>query len=142
VGETVPPVPTLVDSSVLLDIIAPSPWVDWSAERLAAAADAGPIAINQIIYAEVAAGYRTQERLERTLSGVGVQRLNLPFSAAWRVAGAFVQYRRAGGPKTVPLPDFFIGAHAAAAGLPLLTRDPMRVRTYFPDVELIAPDTE
>jgi len=142
VGETVSPVPTLVDSSVLLDIIAPSPWVDWSAERLAAAADAGPIAINQIIYAEVAAGYRTQERLERTLSGVGVQRLNLPFSAAWRVAGAFVQYRRAGGPKTVPLPDFFIGAHAAAAGLPLLTRDPMRVRTYFPDVELIAPDTE
>lgn len=135
-----PAVPTLVDSSVLLDVIAPSAWREWSEQRLAAAADAGPIAINQVIYAEVAAGYRTQERLERALSGVGVQRLNLPFSAAWRVARAFSEYRRAGGPRTVPLPDFFIGAHAAAASLPLLTRDPKRVRTYFAEVELIAPE--
>lgn len=134
------PVATLVDSSVLLDVITSSAWRAWSEERLAAAADAGPIAINQVIYAEIAAGYRTQERLERTLSGVGVQRLNLPFSAAWRVALAFSEYRRAGGPRTVPLPDFFIGAHAATAGLPLLTRAPKRVRTYFEEVDLIAPD--
>lgn len=133
-------VPTLVDSSVLLDVIAESTWRSWSEQQLVAAADAGPIAINQVIYAEVAAGYRTQERLERALNGVGVQRLNLPFSAAWRVARAFSDYRKAGGPRTVPLPDFFIGAHAAAAGLPLLTRDPGRVRTYFKNVELIAPD--
>jgi len=131
--------PTLVDSSVLLDVIAASAWREWSEAHLAAAADAGPIAINQVIYAEVAASYRTQERLERALSGVGVQRLNLPFSAAWRVARAFSDYRRAGGPRTIPLPDFFIGAHAAAAGLPLLTRDPSRIRTYFGEVELVAP---
>lgn len=130
---------TLVDSSVLLDVISSSAWRTWSEERLARAADHGQVAINQVIYAEIAAGYTTQDRLERTLSGVGVKRLNLPFSAAWRVARAFSDYRAAGGPRTVPLPDFFIGAHAAVAGLRLLTRDPGRVRTYFPEVELTAP---
>jgi len=134
-------VPTvLVDSSVLLDVIVDSPWRRWSEEQLARASDAGEIAINQVVYAEIAAAYSTQERLERALGGVGVKRLNLPFSAAWRVARAFSEYRRAGGPRTVPLPDFFIGAHAAAASLPLLTRDPARIRTYFADVDLIAPD--
>ncbi|MGI8623728.1 MAG: type II toxin-antitoxin system VapC family toxin [Solirubrobacteraceae bacterium] len=131
---------TLVDSSVLLDVIAPSDWREWSAARLAEAADGGEVGINQVIYAEIAAGFATRERLERVLGGVGVKRLNLPFSAAWRVANAFSQYRRAGGPRTIPLPDFFIGAHAAAAGLPLLTRDPARVRTYFPEVDLLAPE--
>jgi len=130
---------TLVDSSVLLDVIAPSGWRAWSEEHLAQAADAGAVAINQVVYAEIAAGYSTQERLERALGGVGVKRLNLPFTAAWRVAQAFSQYREAGGPRTVPLPDFFIGAHAAVAKLVLLTRDASRVRTYFPEVELIAP---
>ena len=131
---------TLVDSSVLLDVIAPSDWREWSEQRLAAAADAGDIAINQVIYAEIAPGYSTKARLERAVNGLGVRRLNLPFGASWRVAAAFAEYRRAGGTRTTALPDFFIGAHAAVAGLPLLTRDARRIRRYFQDVDLIAPD--
>ncbi len=130
---------TLVDSSVLLDVVAPSPWRHWSEVALAAAVDAGPVGINQVVYAEVAVGFSSAGRLERTLQGVGFIRLGLPWSAAWRVAEAFRSYRSRGGPRTTPLPDFFIGAHAAAAGLRLLTRDAARVRTYFPEVELIAP---
>jgi predicted nucleic acid-binding protein len=130
---------TLVDSSVLLDILAPSEWRAWSEEQLAAVADAGDVAINQVVYAEVAAGFATRERLDRTLQGVGILRLNIPWTACWEAAQAFVAYRRRGGTRTAPLPDFFIGAHAATARLPLLTRDPARVRTAFPDVELIAP---
>jgi predicted nucleic acid-binding protein len=133
---------TLVDSSVLLDVMTTSPWRDWSEEHLAAAADAGDLAINQIVYAEVAVGFASADRLERTLQGVGLVRLGLPWAAAWRVAEAFRTYRRRGGARTTPLPDFFIGAHAAVAGLPLLTRDPRRVRTYFPEVTLTAPDVD
>ncbi len=131
---------TLVDSSVLLDVMAPSPWRAWSEEHLAMAADAGQIGINQVVYAEVAVGFASAERLERTLQGVGLMRMGLPWAAAWRVAEAFRQYRRRGGSRTTPLPDFFIGAHAAVAGLTLLTRDPRRVRTYFHEVSLTAPD--
>lgn len=131
---------TLVDSSVLLDVMAPSPWRDWSEEQLAEAAEAGEIAINQVVYAEIAVGFATIERLERTLQGVGLKRLSLPWAAAWRVSEAFLAYRRRGGPRATPLPDFFIGAHAEVSGLTLLTRDPRRVRTYFEDVALIAPD--
>jgi predicted nucleic acid-binding protein len=130
---------TLIDSSVLLDIMAPSPWREWSEQQLARAIDAGEVAINQIIYAEIAVGFATQQRLERALRGVGVRRLALPWASAWLVADAFVRYRRAGGPRVLPLPDFFIGAHAQAAGLTLLTRDPARIRTYFPEVALITP---
>jgi len=130
---------TLVDSSVLLDVMAPSTWRVWSEEQLSVAADAGDLAINQVIYAEVAVGFASAERLDRTLQGVGLKRLGLPWAAAWRVAEAFLNYRRAGGPRTTPLPDFFIAAHAAVAGLTLLTRDPRRVRAYFPEVALIAP---
>jgi predicted nucleic acid-binding protein len=132
-------VTTLVDSSVLLDVMAPSAWRDWSARRLAEVADADEVAINQVIYAEVAAGFAGRDRLERTLQGVGLVRLGIPWAACWDAAQAFVAYRRRGGSRTAPLPDFFIGAHAAVAGLPLLTRDPRRVREYFPAVEVIAP---
>lgn len=130
---------TLVDSSVLLDVMAPSSWRNWSEENLAAAAERGELAINQVVYAEVAVGFASPERLERTLQGVGLKRLGLPWAAAWRVAEAFLAYRRQGGPRTTPLPDFFIGAHAAVSDLTLLTRDPRRVRTYFPEVALLAP---
>ncbi len=130
---------TLVDSSVLLDIMAPSSWRRWSEEQLASAIDGGEVAINQVIYAEVAVGFASHDALERALQGAGIKRLSLPWSSAWLVAEAFGAYRRAGGPRTLPLPDFFIGAHAAASGLRLLTRDPAHVRAYFPGVELIAP---
>jgi len=133
-------VTTLVDSSVLLDVLAPSPWREWSEEHLARAAESGQLAINQVVYAEVAVGFASSERLERALQGVGLKRLSLPWAAAWRVAEAFRQYRRQGGPRATPLPDFFIGAHAAVAGLTLLTRDPRRVRAYFGELSLIAPE--
>jgi predicted nucleic acid-binding protein len=133
-------VTTLVDSSVLLDVMAPSVWRAWSEQRLAEVADAGEVAINQIVYAEVAAGFASRERLERTLNGVGLVRLGMPWAACWDAARAFVEYRRRGGSRAAPLPDFFIGAHAVAAGVPLLTRDPRRVREYFPTATLIAPE--
>ena len=133
------PVTTLIDSSVLLDVLAPSNWRAWSEEQLSAAADRGDVAINQVVYAEVAAGFATRERLDRTLQGVGIVRLNIPWAACWEAARAFVEYRRRGGKRSAPLPDFFIGAHAVAAELPLLTRDARRVRAAFPALELIAP---
>jgi predicted nucleic acid-binding protein len=131
--------PTLVDSSVLLDVLAPSTWREWSERALAAAADEGEVAINQVVYAEVAVGFATLERLERTLQDVGVVRLSVPWAACWQAARAFRAYRERGGTRTTPLPDFFIGAHAAVAGLPLLTRDPGKVRMYFPDAQVLAP---
>lgn len=130
---------TLVDSSVLLDVLAPSPWRPWSEEQLAAVAEHGEVAINQVVYAEVGVGFASREQLERALQGAGLVRIGVPWAAAWLVARAFLEYRSHGGPRATPLPDFFIGAHAAVAGIPLLTRDPQRVRTYFPDVMLIAP---
>ena len=130
---------TLVDSSVLLDVLAPSPWRPWSEEQLAAVAEHGEVAINQVVYAEVGVGFASREQLERALQGAGLVRIGVPWAAAWLVARAFLEYRRRGGSRATPLPDFFIGAHAAAAGIPLLTRDLQRVRTYFPDVMLIAP---
>lgn len=132
---------TLVDTSVLLDVMAPSSWRDWSEQQLERTAGQGDLAINQVVYAELAVGFASRDRLERTLQGVGLVRLGLPWAASWLVSRAFLEYRQHGGARTTPLPDFFIGAHAAAANLPLLTRDPRRVRTYFPEVELIAPDS-
>ena len=128
-----------MDTSVLLDVLALSSWREWSEEHLEKVASEGDLAINQVIYAEVAVGFASQGRLERTLQGVGLVRLGLPWAASWLVARAFLDYRRHGGSRTTPLPDFFIGAHAASTGMRLLTRDPKRVRTYFPGVELIAP---
>ena len=130
---------TLVDSSVLLDVLAPSPWREWSEEHLALAAEPGELAINQVISAEIAAGFTDRGQLERTLQGAGLMRVGLPWAAAWLVARAFREYRGRGGPRTAPLPDFFIGAHAEAARLPLLTRDAARIRIYCPEVALLAP---
>jgi predicted nucleic acid-binding protein len=131
---------TLVDTSVLLDVVAPSSWRAWSEQQLIEASDRGPVAINQIISAELSVGFRSKDAFERALQGVGLVRLNLPWAAAWLASRAYLAYRRHGGTRTAPLPDFFIGAHAEAAKLKLLTRDPGRIRTYFPDVKLIAPD--
>jgi predicted nucleic acid-binding protein len=130
----------LVDTSVLLDVLAPSAWREWSEKQLISTADRGDLAINQIIYAELAAGFTAKERLERTLQGVGLVRLSVPWASAWLASQAFLRYRRQGGTRTTPLPDFFIGAHAEAADLTLLTTDPARIRTYFPAVDLVAPD--
>jgi len=129
----------LVDSNVIIDILTDDPgWFEWSAGQLVAHADE-TLTINPIIYAELCAGFASVDALEAQLAGWDLRRLSLPYEAAFPASQAFLRYRRHGGARTTPLPDFFIGAHAEADGLPLLTRDPTRYRTYFPEVQLIAP---
>ena len=98
------------------------------------------LVINVIIYAELLPAYSSEERLRQYLRRSPLQKKALPFTAAAPAARAFTEYRKRGGSKNAPLPDFFIGAHAEAEGLTLLTRDPKRYRTYFPRVELISPE--
>lgn len=138
-GEQDAPV-TLVDSCVLLDIaLDDAKWADWSAAALTEAANAGPLAINPIIYAEVSAGYATIEETDEFLAADDFRREPLPYPAGFLAGKAFVQYRRSGGIKKSPLPDFYIGAHAAVSGYRLLTRDVGRYATYFPKLTLIIP---
>jgi predicted nucleic acid-binding protein len=132
---------TLVDSNVLIDIVAWDPrWGPWSSEALIASLDDGPVLVDQIVFAEISIGYSSVEACEWALEVQGIERVPIPWPAAFLAGRAFTSYRRRGGAKRSPLPDFFIGAHAAVAGLRLLTRDPSRYRTYFPTVELIAPE--
>lgn len=132
---------TLVDSNVLLDIATEDPsWYEWSAAALAGAANDGPLAINAIIYAEVSIGFATIEELDDALPPDVFAREQLPYEAAFLTGKAFLAYRRRGGARSVPLPDFYIGAHAAINGHRLLTRDVKRYRSYFPTVSLLTPD--
>jgi predicted nucleic acid-binding protein len=132
---------TLIDSNVLIDILLrDSDWTPWSDEALITALEDGPVFVNQIVYAEVSVGFPTVEECEWALDVQGIERMPMPWSAAFLAGRAFVEYRRRGGAKRSPLPDFFIGAHAAVGRLRLLTRDPNPYRTYFPAVDLIAPD--
>jgi predicted nucleic acid-binding protein len=131
---------TLVDSCVLLDVITgDEQWADWSAGKVAAAMDTGRVVINPLIYAEVSVGYQTVEELEELLPAGDYEREPLPYLAGFAAGKAFVRYRRAGGDKRSPMPDLYIGAHAAIAGYRLLTRDARRYRTYFPAIDIIAP---
>ena len=130
----------LVDANVLLDYLnQEGEWFDWSQQMLTEAAHQGAVAVNPIIYAEVAVGYASIEDLDEVLPRAYFGRLPLPWEAAFLASRVFQQYRRQGGSRTTVLPDFFIGAHAAVAGLTLLTRDARRYRTYFPKLEIIAP---
>lgn len=132
--------PTLVDSNVILDVVTEdAEWADWSASMLSRAARDGRLVVNPLIYAEVSCGYVRIEDLDQALPAAYFTREPLPWAAAFLAARAFVSYRRRGGSRTAPLPDFYIGAHAALAGYTLLTRDPRRYRTYFPRLRLIAP---
>lgn len=131
---------TLVDANVLLDVLTEDPaWLGWSAGALADAADAGPLWINPIIYAEVSVRFSQIEALEAALPVEEYRRAQLPWEAGFLAGKAFLRYRGSGGVKTAPLPDFYIGAHAAVAEMALLTRDHGRYRTYFPTVPIIAP---
>lgn len=132
---------TLVDSNVLLDIFTEdASWLEWSKEALGAAAESGPLYINPVIYAEVSVRFSRVEDLEDALPSAEFRRAALPWAAAFLAGKAFVSYRRNRGAASAPLPDFFIGAHAAVDDLALLTRDTRRYRTYFPTVRLVAPD--
>lgn len=132
----------LVDSNVLLDIVTADPeWLPWSQAALADALMAGTVAINQLVYAEVSIAYQQAAELDAVLTRLRIQRIDLPWEAAHLAGQAFLKYRRQGGTRTSPLPDFYIGAHAQTAGLPLLTRDAKRYRTYFPKASLITPQS-
>jgi predicted nucleic acid-binding protein len=130
----------LVDSNVLLDVMTEDArWLAWSASALERAADSARLIINPVIYAEVSVRYSRIEALEAALPKTMFDREALPYEAAFLAGKSFLAYRRRRGPKRSPLPDFFIGAHAAVAGYRLMTRDAARYRTYFPRLSLIAP---
>jgi hypothetical protein len=129
----------LVDSNVLLDVFTEDDeWFDWSASMLEQTSSQGLLVINPIVYAEVSVRFDSVEDLEDDLPDVLVKR-PLPWEAAFLAGKCFERYRRAGGTRTAPLPDFFIGAHAAVHNLTLLTRDPRRFRSYFPRLRIVAP---
>ena len=130
----------LVDSNVIIDILTEDPtWRRWSEAALGDAADRDDVAINPVIYAEIASGFATMSELDRHLGGDTFRRLALPYAAGFVAGRAFVEYRRRGGVRTSPLADFYIGAHAAVSGFSLLTRDARRYAGYFPKVRLISP---
>ena len=131
----------LVDANVILDVVTEDPaWFAWSSETLARAADRSRLAINPIVYAELSAGFERIEELDVAVPASAFTRLPLPYDAGFLAGQCFLHYRRAGGDRRSPLPDFYIGAHAAIAGMPLLTRDVRRYRTYLPQLSLIAPE--
>jgi predicted nucleic acid-binding protein len=130
----------LVDTNVLIDVAAgQEQWSAWSLAQLAAAKQAGELVINSIIYAEFSMGFDSHAECQREITRFGMTILELPTKALFRAGQAFIGYRKQGGSRTGVLPDFFIGAHADVLGVPLLTRDEGRYRTYFPDVKLITP---
>ncbi len=130
----------LVDSNVILDVLTEdAQWFEWSSGRLAELAAETPLVINPVIYAEVAIRFDRIEDLDDAVPADHFRREALPWEAAFLAGKAFLQYRRRGGKRRSPLPDFYIGAHAAVRALRLLTRDAGRYRAYFPTVRLICP---
>ena len=130
----------LVDSNVLLDVFTEDRrWQSWSSGALESAANEGRLVINPIIYGEVSIRFERIEELEEALPESALVREAIPYEAAFLAGKAFRSYRKRAGVKTSPLPDFYIGAHAAIRGYSLLTRDVSRYRTYFPRLALIAP---
>ena len=131
---------TLVDTNVLFDYLSEDgEWFEWSAAMMTDAAENGTLAINAIIYAEISVRYDRMGDLDNALPSDYFIRAPLPWEAAFLAAKAFERYRQRGGTKRSPLPDFFIGAHAAVTGMTLLTRDARRYRTYFPKLRIMAP---
>ena len=129
----------LVDSNVLIDVLTEDPaWEPWSAQQLARLGNTRQLAINPLIFAEVAIAYSDEVQLNAALPP-SLVRLPLPYSAAFLAGRAFLEYRQRGGARRSPRPDFYVGAHAAAEGHTVLTRDATRYRTYFPDIAIIAP---
>lgn len=132
----------LVDSNVILDIVTEDKkWFLWSSQALASYAETHTLVINPIIYAEVSAGFDRIEDVEEVLPAAFFRRDSIPWEGAFLAAKCFLAYRRRRGKKTSTLPDFFIGAHATVVGIPLLTRDIARYRTYFPKLKIITPDS-
>jgi predicted nucleic acid-binding protein len=133
---------TLVDSNVAIDVLTKDPvWLHWSVETLAKRTAFGALCINEVIYAELSIRMDSEAMLSEALAGLKLELTRIPRQALFIAGKIFPRYRAAGGVRTGVLPDFFIGAHAQVAKWPILTRDVRRFRTYFPDVELITPNT-
>ena len=130
----------LVDSNVILDVVTEDRhWYAWSSSELAGLADDHALIINPIIYSEVSVGFTRVEDLEAALPAEYCRREPLPWDAGFLAGKCFLRYRRAKGSRHSPLQDFYIGAHAAVRGIPLLTRDAARYKTYLPQLILISP---
>jgi predicted nucleic acid-binding protein len=133
----------LVDSNVILDILtADRRWFGWSNDMLVNLSEVNTLVINPIIYSEVSIGFERIEDLEDALDPRLFRRDQIPWEAAFLAGKCFLQYRRRAGKKELPLPDFFVGAHAAVAKMQLLTRDASRYRTYFPTVKIVSPNAK
>jgi len=131
----------LVDSNILLDVATGDPsWVEWSESALGECADRAALVINPIVYAEVSVAYETIEELDAALPIDAYAREPLPWEAGFLAGKCFLTYRRRGGTRNTPLPDFYIGAHASIEQFAVLTRDTARYRTYFPKIEVLSPD--
>jgi predicted nucleic acid-binding protein len=131
----------IVDTNILVDIASGDPhWKDWSMGALAVAMHNGPLVINAVIYSEFSLGFATEADCDAEIERFGAIFSDIPKHAAFRAGVAFREYRRRGGVRASPLPDFFIGAHASVFGVPILTRDVTRYRTYFPEVEVVGPE--
>ena len=130
----------LVDTNVLVDVLQNDPqWADWSIAQMRAQSSLHALVINPIIYAEMSLSFSTLEALDDVVGTLALELREIPRPALFLAAKAYAQYRRRGGSKLQVLPDFFIGAHAAVEGWPLLTRDASRFRTYFPTLDVVAP---
>lgn len=133
---------TLIDTNILLDIVTDDPvWATWSMRQLDVASLAGPLLINDVVYAEWSVRFERIEELDGVVQESGLTMVPMPRAALFLAGKVFQHYRAAGGTRRGVLPDFFIGAHAAVMGLPLLTRDRQRYHTYFPSLRLITPHT-
>jgi predicted nucleic acid-binding protein len=130
----------LVDTDVLFDLFTGDPiWADWSARQLRIWSAQEALVVNPVVYAELSVGYNRVGEVGAALEAAGIELLEIPRAALFLAGKAFQSYRARGGTKTGVLPDFFIGAHAAVAGIGLLTRDARRYRSYFPTIFLITP---
>lgn len=130
----------LVDTNVLVDVLQNEPqWADWSIAQMRAQSSLHALAINPIIYAEMSLSFSTLEALDDVVRTLALELREIPRPALFLAAKAYAQYRRRGGSKLQVLPDFFIGAHAAVEGWPILTRDASRFRSYFPTLDVLAP---
>lgn len=132
----------LVDSSILIDVIEEQDvrWADWSQAQIIALREQDALAINLLVYSEISRDFSTKSLLDEFIADLGLRIDTLTTEIAFLAAAAHARYRKAGGMRDATLPDFFIGAHAAVKGFPLLTRDPARIRNYFPRVTLITPE--
>lgn len=130
----------IVDSCVVLDVFEDDPkWADWSESILNQYSDSHHLFINPVIYSEISIGFKRIEEMEKAITACGFKILQIPKESLFLAGKAFIKYRKHKGNKVLPLPDFFIGAHAAVEKFDLLTRDTKRFKTYFPTVNLITP---